>query len=80
MSTPLLFYTSIRLAKEWLHCFAGRWYSLMKCYAGQLTLEGLRVNQLNLTRKLSGQLQIDQQGVHVHAKVGTRLIRACLSA
>ncbi|KAK9862508.1 hypothetical protein WJX84_009406 [Apatococcus fuscideae] len=42
--------------------------SRAESFQGQLTLEGLRVNQLNLTRKLSGQLQIDQQGVHVHAK------------
>ena len=53
-----------------ISCFYILMFILDLCgHAGQLTLEGLRVNQLNLTRKLSGQLQIDQQGVHVHAKV-----------
>lgn len=38
--------------------------------AGDVLLDGLRVNQLKLSRNLSGSLQVSDKEVHMHAKVG----------
>lgn len=38
--------------------------------AGDLSLEGVRINQLKLSRSLTGTLQVSDREVQVHAKVG----------
>ena len=37
--------------------------------AGDVLLDGLRVNQLKLSRNLTGSLQVSEKEVHMHAKV-----------
>ncbi|KAK9804274.1 hypothetical protein WJX72_004315 [[Myrmecia] bisecta] len=37
-------------------------------FKGDLNLEGLRVNQLKLSRNLSGSLELAEDGLHIHAK------------
>ena len=40
------------------------------CVAGDLSLEGVRINQLKLSRSLTGTIQVSDREVQVHAKVG----------
>ena len=37
--------------------------------SGDVLLDGLRVNQLKLSRNLAGSLQVSDKEVHMHAKV-----------
>ena len=37
--------------------------------AGNVVLDGLRVNQLKLSKNLAGSLQVSDKEVHMHAKV-----------
>ena len=38
-------------------------------FAGALTLENLRINQLKLARNLSGSLEVSRSSLQIHAKV-----------
>ena len=38
-------------------------------HSGDVLLDGLRVNQLKLSRNLAGSLQVSDKEVHIHAKV-----------
>ena len=42
---------------------------LFPAASGDVLLEGLRVNQLKLSRNLTGSLQVSEKEVHMHAKV-----------
>ena len=60
--------------------------SMMQCCFGQLLvaagdvlLDGLRVNQLKLSRNLTGSLQVSDREMHMHAKVRHQLNGSCLS-
>lgn len=37
--------------------------------SGDVLLDGLRVNQLKLSKNLAGSLQVSDKEVHMHAKV-----------
>ena len=47
------------------------------CVAGDLSLEGVRINQLKLSRSLTGMIQVSDREVQIHAKVGAPL-QLCL--
>ena len=45
--------------------------------SGDVLLDGLRVNQLKLSRNLAGSLQVSDKEVHMHAKVASPGKRSC---
>ena len=45
--------------------------TVIGCGAGDVLLDGLRVNQLKLSKQLAGSLQVSDREVHMHAKVST---------
>ena len=48
--------------------------------AGDVLLNGLRVNQLKLSRSLAGSLQVSDKEVHMHAKVRHAYLKRCYHA
>lgn len=46
-----------------------RMITVVASTAGNVVLDGLRVNQLKLSKNLAGSLQVSDKEVHMHAKV-----------
>jgi len=57
------------LLLAWLEGALSTMTSCAPVAAGDVLLDGLRVNQLKLSRNLTGSLQVSEKEVHMHAKV-----------